>query len=194
MLSEANWSKLESIADEICERENCRVYDIEVVGDGRGRVVRVFIDKTGVEGVSIDDCSNVSRGLSLRLDVEDIIPGEAYNLEVSSPGLDRILRKPWHYETVLGQDISVKLTAPIAEFATKEEAPASWQKRRQFQSKLNSVAEDGFIVAIDKEEVKVPYEFVEKAKAVVDLGDIEQKKGPKPKKSNKPKKKAKRKK
>ena len=85
--------KIEKIAQEIAEREGCVLYDLENIGSGKGRILRVYIDKD--TGVGIEDCSNVSKGLNLRLDVEDIVPGEMYNLEVSTPGLDRHLKKAW---------------------------------------------------------------------------------------------------
>ncbi len=69
----------------------------------------MFIDKAG--GVSIEDCANVSRGLNLRLDVEDVIPGGQYELEVSSPGLDRKLTQGWHFEKAVGKTVQVKYRA-----------------------------------------------------------------------------------
>jgi ribosome maturation factor RimP len=70
----------------------------------------VFIDKDG--GVNLDDCANVSRGLNLILDVDDAIPGSGYNLEVSSPGLERFLREARHFSKTVGSVLQVKLKEP----------------------------------------------------------------------------------
>ena len=105
-------SQLEQVrkfAEEVSTREGCLLYDLEF-RDGPGRVLRVFIDKDP-GGVSIDDCVNVSKGLNLRLDVEDVIPGGHYDLEVSSPGLDRKLTQLWHFEKATGQTVQLKYLA-----------------------------------------------------------------------------------
>lgn len=102
-------SQLEQIrkfAEEVATREGCVLYDLEF-REGPGRALRVFIDKEA-GGVGVEDCVNVSRGLNLRLDVEDIIPGGHYDLEVSSPGLDRKLTQLWHFEKATGQTVQIK--------------------------------------------------------------------------------------
>jgi ribosome maturation factor RimP len=96
-------NRITKIAEEVAAREGCKIYDIEFIGAGKGRTLRVYLDKEN--GVGIDECSNVSRGLNLMLDVEDVIPGGAYNLEVSSPGLERYLKKPSHFQVVIGKKI-----------------------------------------------------------------------------------------
>ncbi len=102
-------SQLEQIrkfAEEVALREGCVLYDLEF-HDGPGRALRVYIDKEA-GGVGIEDCVNVSRGLNLRLDVEEAVPGGHYDLEVSSPGLDRKLTQLWHFEKALGQTVQLK--------------------------------------------------------------------------------------
>jgi ribosome maturation factor RimP len=101
--------QIRQFAEEVAAREGCLLYDLEFF-DGPGRTLRVFIDKDS-GGVGVEDCANVSRGLNLRLDVEDIIPGGRYELEVSSPGLDRKLTQAWHFEKALGQTVQVKYRA-----------------------------------------------------------------------------------
>lgn len=114
--SRDSWrEKVERMAREVAEREGCEIYDVELVGGGGSRALRVFIDKADGAGVSIDDCSNVSRGLNLLLDVEDVIPGGAYNLEVSSPGLERPLRTPVHFQRAAGSRAFVKTFETFAE-------------------------------------------------------------------------------
>lgn len=88
------------IALPILESMGIELVDIEFGRVGRDAVLRLFIDKDG--GVMLDDCANVSRELSLILDVEDVIACN-YTLEVSSPGLDRPLKKPADYERFSGR-------------------------------------------------------------------------------------------
>lgn len=106
MLSTEQLEQIRKYAEEVALREGCLLYDVEF-HDGPGRALRVYIDRAQ-GGVSIDDCANVSRGLNLRLDVEDVIPGGRYDLEVSSPGMDRKLTQLWHFEKAVGE--KVKLT------------------------------------------------------------------------------------
>lgn len=107
MLSSPQLEQIRKFAEEVALREGCLLYDVEFFTGGNGRTLRVFIDKVP-GGVSIDDCANVSRGLNLRLDVEDVIPGGRYDLEVSSPGMDRKLTQPWHFEKAVGQKVRLK--------------------------------------------------------------------------------------
>ena len=106
MLSDNQLDQVRKFAEEVAAREGCVLYDLEF-NDGPARSLRVYIDRAP-GGVSIDDCANVSRGLNLRLDVEDAIPGGEYNLEVSSPGLDRKLTQAWHFQQAVGKTIRFK--------------------------------------------------------------------------------------
>ena len=83
--------------------------ELEFHPQGRGGLLRIFIDRTG--GVTVDDCEKVSRQVSSVLDVEDPIPG-AYTLEVSSPGLDRPLRKETDYVRFAGEQAKLELALP----------------------------------------------------------------------------------
>jgi ribosome maturation factor RimP len=107
--------KVLKMATEVAARESCEIYDFEFVGAGGSRALRVYIDKIGEGGVSIEDCSNVSRGLNLLLDVDDVIPGGAYNLEVSSPGLERSLRTAAHFKRAIGKRVQIKSFESFAE-------------------------------------------------------------------------------
>ncbi len=81
-----------------------RIYDVEYVKEGQDHFLRAYIDKEG--GVNIGDCESVSRALSDILDREDYI-GEAYILEVSSPGLGRKLTKDRHFQNSLGEEVEI---------------------------------------------------------------------------------------
>lgn len=98
--------KTEEILIPIAEKNGLSIYDVEYVKEGSEWYLRAYIDKP--EGVTIDDCENVSRELSAQLDQEDYI-AEAYILEVSSPGLGRQLKKDRHFANSLNQEVEVKL-------------------------------------------------------------------------------------
>ena len=112
------FEKLMDLAGEVAQRSALSIYDIEFVGSGGNRTLRIYLD--GDQGVSIEDCADFSRGFSLLLDANDLIPGGGYELEVSSPGLERRLRVPWHFEKAVGKKVQIKTEAPVTlEFETK---------------------------------------------------------------------------
>ena len=101
---------LEKLALPVCERHGVYIYNTEYKKEGSEYYLRLFIDKDG--GVTIEDCENVSREISPMLDDLTFIK-DAYIFEVSSPGIDRVLSRPWHFEKVMGQEIDIKLFAAI---------------------------------------------------------------------------------
>jgi len=116
-------------------------------GHGRG-VLRIFIDKP--TGIGIDDCERVSREVSALLDVEDPIPS-AYALEVSSPGDDRVLRKPEHFERFVGSRVWVELKAPR-------------EGRRRYTGRLAAMNAAGIELEVDQDRVNVPFAEIGKAR------------------------------
>ena len=132
------------------ERMGFELTDLELKLGGRSGLVRVFIDQD--EGVDIDDCEAVSRQVSAILDVEDPLPGN-YTLEVSSPGLDRTLTKPAHFQRFMGADVRVKLRFPLA-------------GRRNFRGALKSADEENIEVEVDGESHKLPMATIESARLV----------------------------
>ena len=84
--------------------------EMEMTGQGRGRLFQVMIDKEG--GVSLDDCADLSRLISTWLDVEGVFDFE-YRLEVSSPGIFRALKNDKDFQRHLGDRVKIKLTEPI---------------------------------------------------------------------------------
>ena len=154
--------KVEKIAQEIVEREGCILYDLEHTGAGRGRVLRVYIDKES--GVGIEDCSNISKGLNLRLDVEDVVPGAMYSLEVSTPGLDRHLKKKWHFEKVIGKKVAIQLSKSLGSLGAVEDKGLVSMKK--FDEVLESVDEENVFFDIRSNKVKIPFTAIEKAKLV----------------------------
>ncbi len=100
---------VESMAAPIAEERGLRVYDVEYKKEGPDWFLRIFL--YGEEGVGLEDCEAVSRALSDILDEEDPIQ-DAYCLEVSSPGLERVLSRDWHFETALEETVEIRFYAP----------------------------------------------------------------------------------
>jgi ribosome maturation factor RimP len=103
-------AKTEELLRPIAEANGVTVYDVEYVKEGGDYYLRAYIDKP--DGVGILDCENVSRTLSDELDKADFIQ-DAYILEVSSPGLGRVLKKDRHLQASIGQQVDVKLFKPV---------------------------------------------------------------------------------
>jgi ribosome maturation factor RimP len=101
--------RVEEIADSLLRDEGLELVDLEYRREGRRWVLRLFIDKEG--GVTVEDCATVSRELGDILDAKDAVP-EAYVLEVSSPGLNRRVRKRKDFSRFAGRKVEVRLTAP----------------------------------------------------------------------------------
>jgi ribosome maturation factor RimP len=190
-------SEIRKIAEEVTAREGCFLYDLEMTGSGNGRVLRVTIEKEVEGGVTIEDCSKVSRGLNEVLDAaEDVVPGGQYNLEVSSPGLERVLKEPRHYDRAIGQRISVKSFQPLLEF---NDHIQDLGKAKQITGRLLSFDDKGLKVAYEgipgqkpvelqegeePQQVFIPFESVTKAHVVFEFEEPGQKKPGGPKKAN----------
>ncbi|MDJ0928250.1 MAG: ribosome maturation factor RimP [Gammaproteobacteria bacterium] len=130
--------------------------DLELrLGRGNG-LLRLFIDSEA--GIGLDDCEQVSRQVSAVLDVEDPIPGN-YNLEVSSPGLDRRLAKPEHFDRFAGCDVTVRLRLPL-------------EGRRKFRGSLLRRDGDAVVVECDGTEFVLPMDGIEMARLVPDLNSV----------------------
>ena len=138
------------IAGPLAAQEGLELVDVEIGGAGGRQTLRLFIDKAG--GVSLEDCSSVSHAVSTALDVEDPIAG-AYDLEVSSPGLDRPLRTPEHFEKFKGSKVRVRTFGPVAEC----------ENRKTFVGQLVGFSEDKVLVDVDGKVFQVPHAQVSKA-------------------------------
>lgn len=119
-------------------------------------LVRIYIDAPG-RLVDIDDCEKVSREVGAALDVNDPIKGR-YTLEVSSPGLDRPLFTPAHYERFVGQQAKVTLNVPL-------------DGRRRFQGPIRAVEGERIVLEQDGVDVRIEHGNVLKANLVPDFGD-----------------------
>ncbi len=125
---------------------------VEQRRQGRGSLLRIYIDHE--KGITLDDCSKVSYQVSAMLDVEDPIQGH-YNLEISSPGLDRPLFEIAHYRKYIGNRIKVRMYNPV-------------QDQRNFVGILQRVDETDIHLLINAEEVTLSFSGIEKAKVIAD--------------------------
>lgn len=107
----ADLEQIRNIVTRVAGTYGVEVVEVELRGGGKARTLRITIDKP--EGVTHEDCANVSREVSAILDVEDAVPGGSYTLEVSSPGLDRKLMGPKDYVRFLGSRIKLMTREPV---------------------------------------------------------------------------------
>jgi ribosome maturation factor RimP len=127
--------------------------DIEIAREGRGGVLRIFIDRRAGDsaaGVTVDDCARVSHAVSELLEIHDPIKGH-YTLEVSSPGFDRILRTRAHFERFVGERIFAELKLPQ-------------DGRRRFIGLLKSASSDTIVVEVDGKAYELPLDRIQKAR------------------------------
>jgi ribosome maturation factor RimP len=165
-VSAPSWmEKVEQLAGEVSAQQGCVLYDIEFVGIGKGRTLRVYIDKDP-EGSSIEDCSNVSKALDLVLDEQDVIPGEAYYLEVSTPGLDRWLKRAWHFEKAIGRKIWVKTLASFEKYGVEDK---KLKAAKQIEDVLAAVEGQTLVFKVKEGEVRLPISAIEKSKIVFEM-------------------------
>jgi ribosome maturation factor RimP len=104
--------QVRAIVERVAADSGLEVVEVELRGGGKARMLRIVIDKVP-GGVTHEDCANLSREVGTILDVEDIIPGNSYLLEVSSPGLDRKLLRPADYERFTGSKVKLKTRNPV---------------------------------------------------------------------------------
>jgi ribosome maturation factor RimP len=107
------------IVERVAASSGLEVVDVEMRGGGKSRMLRIVIDKPAADasdkpaGVTHEDCANLSREVSTILDVEDVVPGGPYVLEVSSPGLDRKLSRPADYQRFTGSRVKLTTRNPV---------------------------------------------------------------------------------
>jgi ribosome maturation factor RimP len=102
---------IHAIVERVAASSGLEVVEIELRGGGKSRRLRIFIDKPG--GITHEDCANLSREVSTIFDVEDAMPGGAYVLEVSSPGLDRKLSRPADFARFQGSRVKLSTKEPV---------------------------------------------------------------------------------
>jgi len=145
--------KIRQAAERVARSEGIEVVDVEWKV-GRQRFLRVYIDKP--DGISHRDCERVSQQLSVILDVEDLVPGPRYILEVSSPGLDRKLLKPADYQRFVGRLARVSLAEPV-------------ENAKFFEGRLVGYADGMVQIEVNGRVIALPFAGIRKANLVVEL-------------------------
>jgi ribosome maturation factor RimP len=143
-----------SVLEPIVARDGFELVEVDWAREGAAWVLRVYVDRPG--GVTIEHCQELSRTIETVLDVEDFIE-PAYNLEVSSPGLDRPLRKPQDFERFAGQRAHVKTFGPI------EESAPGQGPRKNWTGILRGFAEGAVLIEVDGALHRVPHAKIAKA-------------------------------
>ena len=113
-------ARAEALVEPLVRAEGFELVDLQYVREPQGWVLRLFIDRPGHDplspegGVGLEECARVSHAVDTALEVEDVVP-HAYSLEVSSPGINRALRRPEHFQRVLGKRVKVKTFGPVGQ-------------------------------------------------------------------------------
>lgn len=155
--------RLIALIEPILARLGYELVELEYAAGRAQAVLRIFIDKPASmegeakegqvkegQGITVDDCERVSREVAALLDVDDPIP-TAYTLEVSSPGFDRVLRTPAHFERFVGSRVFVELKAPRA-------------GRRRYTGMLQAASATGIELEVDKQKVEITFDEIGKAR------------------------------
>lgn len=149
-------TELDNIVKNTVEGLNYILWGYEYRPQRESALLRIFIEKDASDGtgISVEDCAIVSRQIGAVLDVENIIP-VAYILEVSSPGMDRVLFTPEQYQDYLGETLKVRTRTPIEE-------------RRNFKGTLLKTTDAGVHIKVDNQEFEIPFESIDRARLVLD--------------------------
>ena len=146
--------KVFELINEPIQNLNLSIYDIEYVKEGSGWFLRIYIDKDGI--IDINDCETVSRLIDPMLDDAEIIKS-AYCLEVSSPGIERNLRKPEHFEKYIDNEVEVSLFKP-------------YEKQKVLQGILRAGDNDTVTITIDNNDITLKRKDISKVKLIYNFG------------------------
>ena len=145
--------EVEELAEILVISEGMELVDLEYRRQGPRWVLRLFIDKEA--GVTVDDCANISRQLGDLLDAKDIVP-QAYVLEVSSPGLNRPIKKKKDFRRFAGRKVQLRLVSPL-------------EGRRKIVGDLVGIENDKVIVAVAEGRCSIALEDIDKANLVYEF-------------------------
>lgn len=136
--------KLRKIVEPIAEKNNCELYHLEYIKEAGENFLRIYIDSPN--GISLEDCEKVSRATSEILDVEDPIT-DSYYLEVSSPGIERILHDDNHLERYIGQNVLVNLKS-------------LYEGKKKFEGNLLGFSDVQIEIQYDGNNISIPKEKI----------------------------------
>ncbi|MCK8826269.1 ribosome maturation factor RimP [Natroniella acetigena] len=141
------------LAEPIVANQGLELVDVEYNKEGPNWILRVFVDN--IDGVSLDDCQQVSQNLSEQLDLEDPIE-QSYLLEVSSPGIDRPLKKKQDFERFSGELVEISTYAPI-------------NGEKELMGKLLGLEDENVKISLNGKEVSIPFAKIAKTKLAVEF-------------------------
>ena len=151
------YSKIEKstidIVEPIASDIGYLVYDVEYIREGPHWFLRIYIDHAN--GVSLDDCEKVSRLTSEKLDSTNVIPNN-YFLEVSSPGIERVLRQNWHYDAAIGLKITAKLFKAV-------------EGAKKIEGELVAHTDEEIIIRTPENDITILTQNISKAHVVFDF-------------------------
>jgi len=149
------------LAEPLCEAEGLELVHVEYQRESAGRVLRLFLDKP--EGVMLDDCVNISRQLSDLLDIylmeSEVEKEMAYNLEVSSPGIERPLGKFTDFQKFAGERAIIKTASPI-------------KGQKRFKGVLSGVSQEMIELKKHAETIRIPFNEIIKARLIKMNGEF----------------------
>jgi ribosome maturation factor RimP len=159
--------KVRQIAERVAASSGLEVVEIEFLGGGKHRMLRVFIDRPGAmptaerpDGVTHEDCANFSREFGTIVEVEDAVPGGPYVLEVSSPGLDRKLTKAADFERFRGHRVKLTTRQPV-------------NNNRHFEGRLESFENGRLMLDLSAARRKMRPKEGEAPKVEIELANVE---------------------
>jgi ribosome maturation factor RimP len=144
-------SQLWELFEPVVQGLGYELVEIEYQPNPKHGVLRLYIDRENGD-IQLEDCSAVSHQISAVLDVEDPLPGR-FNLEVSSPGMDRPLRKIEDFQRFIGEVVKVKTSMALA-------------GQRNFKGQLLAVENDELVLNCDNKQIRVPHAAIDKARLV----------------------------
>jgi ribosome maturation factor RimP len=150
--------QVRAVAERVAASSGLEVVEVELRGGGKARMLRIVIDKPA--GITHEDCANLSREVGTILDVEDVVPGNSYTLEVSSPGLDRKLFRPADFERFTGNRVKLTTRNPV-------------NGNRHFEGRLESFHEGRLLLDLSKQRKKSRPGETEPEKLEIELGNVE---------------------
>lgn len=146
--------RVEILADELISENGYEVVDVEFKKEGARKVLRLYVDRLET-GITLDEISEITRLVSDRLDEEDFIE-EEYVLEVSSPGITRVIKKEKDFVRFAGRNIDVKLYRP-------------YEKRKKFTALLKGYEDGDVVMELDGEEIRIPLKDISKVNLSFDF-------------------------
>lgn len=132
--------KVEKLIEPKIKELGYELYDVEYAKEGKNYFLRVFIDK--ISGIDLNDCEKVNNSITGMLDEADYIK-EQYFLEVSSPGIEKVIRKQKHFDNAMGEEIEVALFKAI-------------NKEKKLTGVLTGYDEDNIIITYENDEISIP--------------------------------------